>query len=239
MARLIWDDAGKKEFHTGISNGVLYTRNLSATGSQSPWNTGVAWNGLTGVTENPEGADATDFWADNIKYASLRAAEDFGGTLKAYMYPDAFMACDGSYVLANGVAFGQQTRLPFCFAYMTVVGNDQNPEAGHMIHVIYNATVSPSDKEYTTINDSPSILEFSWDLKTTPLNVAAGIKPTSMVTVDSTKLTGGEQNANWVSLYNDLFGLDADSTASPAVDAIEPHIVLPDAIYTLFGGAAG
>lgn len=185
MAKLVWDATAQRLYETGVSNGVIYP--LESNGS---YGTGVAWNGLTGVTESPSGADTTDLWADNIKYLSLRAAEQFGATIEAYMYPDEFAVIDGTASPANGVYIGQQARKAFGFCYKTVVGNDVDFEDyGYKLHLIYNATVSPSEKAYATINDSPEAITFSWELSTTPVNITGyNYKPTACITIDSKKV---------------------------------------------------
>lgn len=182
MSKIVWDQTGERLYETGIDHGVLYP--ISSAGAYTP---GVAWNGLTGVTESPSGAEATDLYADNIKYLSMRSAETFGATIEAYTYPDEFAECDGSASLADGVTVGQQARKMFGMSYRTVLGNDVDLEShGYKLHLIYGATASPSEKGYTTINDSPEAITFSWEIATTPVNVT-GFKPTSSITIDSTK----------------------------------------------------
>lgn len=184
MPKLTWDETGKRLYETGTSKGVLFTRNAQGV-SQA----GVAWNGLTKVTESPEGAEETALYADNQKYLSLTSQENFKGTIEAYTYPDEFMACDGSAEVAPGVVIGQQTRKPFDLAYRTEVGNDtEGIDFGYKLHLIYNAKVSPSERAYETINDTPAAITFSWGFSTTPVNVE-GHKPTSYFVIDSTKVT--------------------------------------------------
>lgn len=191
MSRLQWDQIGEKRYESGVSQGVLYVQN-----SEGAYPAGVAWNGLTGVTESPDGAEPTDLWADNIKYASMRSAETFGGTIEAYTYPDEFAVCDGSaYVDGKaGVKLGQQRRTPFGFCYRTEIGDDADPNRGYLLHIVYNATASPSEKAYETINDSPDAITFSWEFDTTPVVVTGypNLKPVSTITIDSTKV--GETN---------------------------------------------
>lgn len=223
MAALVWDAAGTRYFETGVSKGVLYVQNANGT-----YESGVAWNGLTGVTESPDGAEPNDLYADNIKYATLRSAETFGGTIEAYTYPDEFAQCDGSYTPVSGVYFGQQTRKPFGFCYRTEVGSDTldfNGD-GYKLHIIYNATASPSEKSYETVNDSPDAITLSWEITTTPVNISAtGVKPLSTITIDSTKLdTDGK--AALTTLEAQLYG--GEST--------EPTLPSPDYILTLFSG---
>lgn len=184
MPRITWDDAGKHLFETGVDHGVLYPL------TEGKYQNGVAWNGLTGVTESPSGAEATALWADNIKYLNLRAAEEFGATVTAYTYPDEFAACNGEAELTKGAIIGQQNRATFGLCYRTVVGNDEKGnDYGYKLHLLYGCTASPSERAYSTINDSPEAIEFSWELTTTPVSVTKeGMKPTACVIVDSTKL---------------------------------------------------
>lgn len=183
MAKLVWDQTGQRTYETGVDRGVLYLQDESGK-----YVNGVAWNGLTGVDESPSGAEATPLYADNIKYLELRAAEDFGATIKAYTYPEEFEACDGSAAIANGINIGQQDRIPFGLCYRTVLGNDiQANNFGYKLHLIYGATASPSEKSYATINDSPEAIEFSWEITTTPIEVE-GFKPTASLTINSTKV---------------------------------------------------
>lgn len=183
MSKIVWDQTGERLYETGIDRGVLY---LYGTTSNA-YDTGYAWNGLTGVTESPSGAEATDLYADNIKYLSMRSAETFGATVEAYTYPDEFAECDGSASLTTGVTIGQQSRKMFGMSYRTVLGNDVNlNDHGYKLHLLYGCTASPSEKAYATINDSPEAITFSWELTTTPVNVT-GFKPTACVTIDSTK----------------------------------------------------
>ena len=184
MAKLVWDKTGERFYETGVQKGVLFLQDESGA-----YTKGVAWNGLTAVTESPSGAEATALFADDTKYLELRAAEDFGATLEAYTYPEEFEACDGSAELADGVKIGQQDRIPFGLCYRTVLGNDVKQNTyGYKIHLIYGATASPSEKAYSTINDSPEAVTFSWELTTTPIEVE-GFKPTATVVIDSTKVS--------------------------------------------------
>ena len=178
---LTWDQTGTRKYENGVSQGVLYKKN-----SQGKW-IGVPWNGLTTVTESPEGADKTDLWADNIKYASMRAAETFGGTIEAYTYPEEFESCDGSASLLDGMTIGQQPREAFRLCYRTEQGNDENQNLGYKLHLVYNCTCSPSEKSYETINDSPDAITFSWEFDTNPINVSGKPKGTALIVVDSTK----------------------------------------------------
>lgn len=181
--RLEWDATGEKLYETGIEQGVLYP--INAQGVYTP---GVAWNGLTSVSESPSGAEATALYADDIKYLNLYSAEEFGATIEAYTYPDEFSVCDGSAELATGVIVGQQARKVFGLSYKTLVGNDvDGQDHGYKLHLIYGAMCSPSQKQYQTVNDSPSAITFSWEVKTTPVNVS-GLKPTASLVIDSTKV---------------------------------------------------
>lgn len=183
MAKIVWDESGKRLYETGVKNGVLYLQDESGA-----YTNGVAWNGLTAVTESPSGAEATPLYADDIKYLELFSAEEFGATIEAYTYPEEFEACDGSASLGKGVTIGQQDRKTFGLCYRTVLGNDvKSNEYGYKLHLIYGAKAAPSEKGYQTINDSPEAITFSWEVTTTPVNVA-GFKPTASVTIDSTKI---------------------------------------------------
>lgn len=234
MAELKWDREGEHFYETGISKGVLYPR--TGTGASSTWGTGVAWNGLISVTESPEGADEEAFYADNIKYLALRGVEDFGGSISAYQSPVEFDACDGTTALLPGVSIGQQTRLPFCLAYVTQKGNDlDGNDHGYIIHIIYNATASPSEREYQTINDSPEPQELSWDFTTTPIPVK-GHKNTAIVKIDSTASTFQDTagKAQLKKIEDALFGTDPDTEAG--TQGTDPHVLTPDEIIALITG---
>lgn len=224
MPRLTWDGSGQKRYESGVSKGVLYPQ--SAAGAYPK---GVAWNGLTGVTESPDGAEPTDLWADNIKYASMRSAETFGGTIEAYTYPPEFAACDGSYAAFVGVTLGQQSRTPFGLCYRTEVGDDANPNRGYLLHIVYNATASPSEKAYETINDSPDAITFSWEFDTTPVAVDGDayktLKPVSTIVIDSTKVSAATMTAIENKLYGD--------------DKTEASLPLPGDLLTLISEAGG
>ena len=208
MPKLIWDEVGKRFYETGVTKCVLYPQTAPGV-----FDKGVAWNGVTGVTENPSGADLTDLWADDIKYASLRSAETFGATIEAYMYPDEFAECDGSAEPIPGVLLGQQSRKAFCFAYRTSIGNDasNDADAGYKLHLIYNATASPSDRSYATINDSPDAITFSWELTTNPVIVAGYKKPVANVTIDSMKVNAAKLEA----LEEMLYGTETEEARMP------------------------
>lgn len=200
MSALVWDNTGERLYETGVKKGVLYKYANNAYGN------GVAWNGLTAVTESPSGADETALYADDIKYLSLRAAEEFGGTIEAYTFPDEFMECDGTKTLITGAAVGQQARAMFGLSYVTTIGNDTDGnDHGYKIHLVYGATCSPSERAYSTINDSPEAITFSWEFSTVPVAVGEGFKPTALITIDSTKV----DSAKLTALENWLYGTDA------------------------------
>lgn len=197
MAKLVWDETGKRFYETGVKQGVLYVQ------ENGKYPTGVAWNGLTAITEAPSGAEPTPLYADDIKYLALMSAEEFGATIEAYTYPDEFAACDGSASLVEGVTIGQQPRKTFGLCYKTTLGNDVDGNAhGYKLHLIYGALAAPSEKAYTTINDSPEAITFSWEITTTPVNVT-GAQPTSILTIDSTKVSKQAMSALEKKLYGD------------------------------------
>lgn len=212
MPKMVWDQTGERTYETGVSECALYV-----AGSGAAYQTGVPWNGLTGVTESPSGAEETALYANNSKYLSMRSAEELGGTIEAYTYPDEWAQCDGSAQLATGVYIGQQTRKSFGLAYKTVVGNDTEGEAhGYKLHLIYGASVSPSERAYATINDSPEAITFSWEFQSTPVSVdssvvGASFKKTSVLTIDTTDLTNGKDNAKLATLEGILYGTGADA----------------------------
>ena len=181
---LVWDDAGNKKYESGVDHGVLY-----ATTETGTYGTGVPWNGLISVSESPSGAESTKSYADNIAYLNMVSAEEFGATIEAYTYPDEFAVCDGTAEPADGVYVGQQTRRTFGFSYRTKVGDDlKGTDAGYKLHLIYGALAAPSEKAYTSINDSPEAITFSWELTTTPVSAGSGLNPTASITIDSTKV---------------------------------------------------
>lgn len=183
MTKLTWDEVGKRYYEAGIKRGVLYLQSKDGTYPE-----GVAWSGITGVTEAPSGAEATPLYADDIKYLNLRSVEEFGATIEAYTYPDEFEKCDGSASLGEGITVGQQTRSPFGLCYRTAVGNDTEYEDyGYKLHLVYGAQVSPSQKGFSTINNSPDAITFSWEMTTTPVEVP-NMKPSASITIDSTKV---------------------------------------------------
>lgn len=221
MAKLIWDKTGEHFYETGVSHGVLYPM----SDVPGTYDKGVAWNGLTTVTESPSGAEVSAIYADNIKYLNLMSAEEFEGTIEAYTYPDEFKACDGSVELEEGVTIGQQKRKTFAFSYQTKIGNDVNPEAGYKIHIIYGALAQPSERSYETINDSPDAITFSWEISTTPVAVT-GHKPTAHLEIDSTKVTPEKLAKIEAALYG------SDSEPSK-----EPKLLMPDEIVAMLKAA--
>ena len=226
MAKLVWDKSSERLYETGVKNGVLY---VQGTGGTYP--KGVAWNGLTAVTESPSGAEPTPLYADDIKYLNLLSTEEFGATIEAYTYPDEFAECDGSKSLAAGVYIGQQARKAFGMCYKTTLGNDtEGNDHGYKLHIIYGALAAPSEKAYETINDSPEAITFSWEISTTPVNVK-GSKPTATIVIDSTKANPEKLAA----LEVILFGADAPNGEGTGTD---PRLPLPDEIATLMAEGA-
>jgi hypothetical protein len=220
MSRLVWDKTGERFYETGVKQGVLYVQD-----SKGEYPKGVAWNGLTAVTESPSGAEATALYADDIKYLNLISNEEFGATVEAYTYPDEFAACDGSASIADGVSIGQQKRSAFGLCYKTALGNDvDGTDYGYKLHIIYGATASPSEKAYASINDSPEAITFSWEVTTTPVAVE-GFKPTACITIDSTKADATKLKA----LEDILYGSEAE----------EARLPLPAEIKTTMDTAAG
>lgn len=220
MSKLVWDETGKRFYETGVKQGVLYPQ---ATGGTYP--KGVAWNGLTSVSESPEGAEPEPLYADDIKYLNLMSVEEFKATIEAYTYPDEFAECDGSASIAEGVTVGQQKRKPFGLCYRTTLGNDVDGNShGYKLHLVYGALAAPSEKNFETINDSPEAATFSWELSTTPVAISKdGFQPTASITIDSTKADTTKLKA----LEDILYG--ATET--------EPRLPLPDEVATLM--AAG
>lgn len=216
MSKLAWDVVGERLYETGVDRGVLYPQD-----STGAYPKGVAWNGLSAVTESPSGAEATAIYADNIKYLNLMSAEELGGTIEAYMYPDEFAQCDGSASLATGVMIGQQPRKAFGLSYRTIIGNDvANNDYGYKLHLVYGALASPSEKNYATVNDSPEATTLSWEFTTTPIAVD-GFKPTASITIDSTKVDAEKLKA----LEDILYGTEEE----------EARLPLPAEIITLMG----
>ena len=225
MFNLQWDQIGERVYETGVRMGVLYPQ------TEGSYPKGIAWNGLTAITESPSGAEAEPIYADDTKYLNLMSNEEFGATIEAYTYPDEFGACDGSAEIGKGVSIGQQRRNPFGLCYRTTIGNDTDgADYGYKIHIIYGAMASPSEKGYATINDTPEAITFSWELTTTPVAVT-GFKPTASLTVDSTKV----EKAKLTLLEEILYGKAA---AEPA-EAVEARLPLPSEIIELIGVAEG
>ena len=217
--KLVWDKTGEKTYETGTKQGVLYPQSLDGA-----YPLGVAWNGLTAVTESPSGAEATAIYADDIKYLSIMSAEEFGATIEAYTYPKEFEQCDGSAELTEGVTIGQQSRLPFGMSYVTTIGNDTAGNSyGYKLHVIYGCLASPSEKAYATINDSPEAITFSWEVTTTPVNVTDH-KPTASLVIDSTKVSAAKMKA----IEDILYG----------TELVAPRLPLPDEILDILNGVS-
>lgn len=219
MSRLTWDATGERRYETGVRMGVLYPM------SSNSYPHGVAWNGLTGVTVSPEGAEATDLYADDIKYLTMRSAEDVKATIEAYTYPDEWAACDGSVIVANGVKIGQQPRTVFGFCWRTVLGNDTMMDNyGYIIHILWGCTAAPSEKAYQTINDSPEAITFSWEISSIPVDVGEGVKPTAYMEIDSTKANA----ASLTTLEDILYGTSGTN----------PRLPFPAEIISTMGGSA-
>jgi hypothetical protein len=224
MTRLQWDEVGKRFYETGVDRGVLYVRD-----SAGAYGAGVPWNGLTSVTESPSGAEATPQYTDNIKYLNLVSAEEFGGTIEAFTYPDEFMVCDGTAEPVAGLRIGQQARRTFGLSYRTKVGNDvDGGDHGYKLHVVYGALAAPSEKAYTTVNDSPEAMALSWEFSTTAVEVP-GLKPSALLTIDSRNFTTEPQMAALAALEDALWG---DTEAATA------RLPLPDEVITLLTPAA-
>lgn len=218
MSKLVWDQIGDRLYETGVSKGVLYPQ------VSGEYPKGVAWNGLTAVSESPSGAEPSPLYADDTKYASPMSVEEFGASIDAYTYPEEFAECDGSASIAPGVLVGQQTRKPFGLCYRTVIGNDtEYNEHGYKLHLIYGAQAAPSEKGYSTINDSPEAITFSWEVTTTPVEVP-GFKPTASLVIDSTKADATKLAA----LEEILYGSESE----------EARLPLPSEIIELFKDAA-
>lgn len=214
MAKLVWDEVGKRTYETGVDKGVLYVQN-----DEGAYGKGVAWNGLTAVNESPSGAEPTALYADNTKYLELTSKEEYGATIEAYTYPDEFEACDGSAEVGTGVVIGQQSRKVFGLCYRTVKGNDvKNNDYGYKIHLVYGCKAKPAQKNYQTINDSPEAITFSWEVSTTPVEVE-GFKPTATVTIDSTKVTAEKLKSIEEALYG--------------TESVEPKLLLPSEILAI------
>lgn len=227
MSEIHWDETGDRYYEAGTKNGVLYPKKSDGT-----YDNGVAWNGLTAVTESPSGAEETALYADDMKYLGLRSAEEFGCTIECYTYPDEWMECDGSAELITGMSVSQQTHKGFGFSYRTLIGNDsQGDKKGYKIHVVYNGVASPSEKSFATINDSPEAVTFSYEVTTTPEKITSkdvngnDLKPSATLTFDSTKLTDAQMKA----VKDTLYGTENS----------EPTLPLPDAFLGILQGASG
>lgn len=222
-----WDVAGEKKYETGIKHVVLYPY-TAGTG----YKPGVAWNGVTNITEKPTGAEATALYADDIKYLNLLSAEDLEASIEAYTYPDEFAECDGSSEVITGVTVGQQDRKVFGLSYVTTYGNDlQNTAYGFKLHLVYGCSASPSERSYATINDSPEANQFSWEIKTTPVNVT-GKKPTSIITIDSTKFKTEAEKAKLDALLQVLYG----TPAGTSTDEVPAELPDPDTVIGILSG---
>lgn len=240
MAKLVWDQAGERLYQTGDKNMALFVFNSTAKtidGETTNYYNGVAWNGITAVTESPSGAEPTDLWADDTKYATMRSAEQFGGTIEAYTYPDAWEQCDGS-ITTNGVTIGQQARKAFGLAYITTVGNDTElNDYGEKLHLVYNATANPSERSYATINDSPEAITFSWEFTTTPIDVGEGYKKASLITIDTTKKDANGNPlvdpAKYALFKQKVFGSDSRDEAAGGA-----YLPLPADVIAFFGGSS-
>lgn len=224
---LSWDDTGNRKFETGVDRGVLYP--INSSGAYTP---GVAWNGLTSVSESPSGAEATALWADNIKYLNLYSAEEFGATIEAYTYPKEWEACDGSAELSAGVTIGQQSRKKFGLCYRTRLGNDVDGDSyGYKLHLVYGCMASPSERQYSTVNDSPEAITFSWTITTTPVSVSdisnKSFKPTSVLTIDSTQVDATKLK----SLEDVLYGISAPAFSATATYAVGDYVTYESKTY--------
>lgn len=227
--KLVWDKTGERLYETGVDHGVLYP--IQAGGVYSK---GVAWNGLSAVSESPSGAEASPIYADNIKYLNLMSAEEFGATIEAYMYPDEFAECDGSVEVVPGMFAGQQSRKTFGLSYRTILGNDvDNNDYGYKLHLIYGALAAPSEKGYSTINDSPEPITLSWEISTTPVAIntvldGKKLKPTACLIFDSTKF-----DAKFMAKLEEiLYG--AEPTTEGGTDGVDARLPLPDEILKLY-----
>lgn len=223
MSKLVWDRVGEHFYETGVNKGVLYNYNKT----NKSFDSGVAWNGLSAVNESPSGAEPSAIYADNIKYLNLMSAEQYAATIEAYTYPPEFEKCDGLASIADGVVIGQQNRQMFGFAYQTLVGSDTEGTAlGYKIHLVYNCTASPSERNHSTVNDNPEAASLSWSISTTPVDIT-GHKPTATVEIDSTKFVTDAGKAKLAALEAILYGTDSS----------DPRLPYPDEIIALIGQA--
>lgn len=227
MSQLVWDNTGEREYETGCRKGVLYPIQTAANSTGSRYTKGVAWNGLTGVTESPSGAEPTDLYADDSKYLTLRSAEKLDATITAYMYPDAFGECDGSISPVKGMHIYQQSRKTFGMVYQTAIGNDtEGYDHGYKLHLLYGCSVSPSERAYKTVNENPEANELSWSVSTTPVPVkidGTDYKPTSLITVDSTDYTDETTKGYLKKLEDILFG----------TSSTEPYLPMPEEVAAI------
>jgi len=230
MSRIVWDKAGERVFETGVSHGILYPMSTSVPGT---YEKGVAWNGLSSVSENPSGAEANPIYADNIKYLNLMSAEEFEATIEAYTYPDEFALCDGSALIATtGMYVTQQPRRQFAFSYQTKIASDTLADAGYKLHIVYGALAAPTERSFESVNDSPEAMTFSWDITTTPVSVT-GYTPTAHIVIDSRKCNAPKL----ATLLETLYGKDA--VVNPESPAIQPTLLMPDAIAAILVVAQG
>ena len=235
---LVWDKDSERLYETGVKKGVLYPKATNGT-----YPLGVAWNGLSSVTETPSGAESNPIYADDIKYVDLRSVEEFGGTIEAYTYPDEWAECDGSAAVTDGVIFGQQARKAFGLAYRTILGNDTEFEDyGYKLHLVYNALATPSERQYQTVNDSPEAISFSWEFESTAVPVGSlggkTLKPVSCITINSRDFKD-EKKAYLEKLEEILYG--KDPTTDGGTDGVAPRLPLPAEVYQILttGKAAG
>lgn len=237
MSKLLWDQSGERRYETGCDHGVLYTEKVTTAGDPRAFKTASPWNGLTSVTDSPSGADANDIYADNMLYASLRAAEKFGGTIEAYTYPDAFAACngEGSPDGVTGLRVGQQSRAPFGFCYRSDIGDDTDtsvdPDKNYKLHLWWNCTASPSERQYSTINESPDAITMSWEISCIP-NAISGMKPSAWMVIDTTKCTQTELEHLAV-LEEVLYGRNAVTGDNPVAEIV-PYLPTPDEVISIF-----
>lgn len=257
MAQLLFDQAGKRFYHTGVSALALFvtagtndtkpaaatvgTDSRAITLNQSLYQEGVAWDGITSATNSPSGGDETELWADNIKYGSMRAAEKSGGTIECYQFPLEFAPCNGN-IVKNGVVVGQQSRKKFAFAYKTQVGNDQSGDAGEILHLVWNSSTSPSEHQSSTINDSPDAGTFSFEYSSDSVAYTKStyasdpdLKPCSTMEINTTTLTGGKNNANYQDLLSVVYG--KDPTTQGGSDGIAPQMPSPDDVLDIMARA--
>lgn len=226
MAKIAWDAVGYRGVEAGIKHGVFYPYDSES----KKYTPGVAWNGLTKVSESPDGADPQDLYADNIKYATLRGAENHKGSIEAYTYPEEFMQCDGTAAIIAGLYVGQQKRKMFGMSYITCTGSDEDPDmSGEKIHLVYGMTVSPSSRDYETINDNPDAMTFSWDYETVPVDIGDNYKPTAILTIDCKKLPTNKASV-LAALKDKLYGTDG----TDGTDGTAPELPLPSEVISMF-----